>query len=725
MPQTPARNPPASQGSYSKAVLSAFRSLDDLTRDGSKVILDGQSLNVSSVVAAACHQVPVSISTDPQLHARLRESVELLARKLAEGEIVYGVNTGFGGSADTRTEDYSTLQQALVQHQASGVLLPTDRNAQQSSLYPHGLRSHSMPTAVVKAAMLIRCNSLLRGHSAVRPQVIEHILAFMCSGLIPVVPLRGSISASGDLSPLSYIANALEGNPDIAVQNEANGEVIRADEALQQLGLAPLGFGPKEGLGLLNGTAFSCGAASLVLLEANQLVLLSQVLTAMGTEALAGSTGNYHPFIAGVRPHSGHIEAAGNIFHFLRDSRLASPGTDGTRHSSLAQDRYALRTASQWIGPQIEDMSLASEQVHCELNSTTDNPLLDPDSGHIHHGGNFQATSITSAMEKTMSAMQMLGRMIFSQCTELINPSLNNGLPPNLSFDDPSLSFTMKGIDINMAAYMAELSYLNHHVSNHVQSAEMHNQGLNSLALVASRCATETVEVLSLMASGYLYALCQALDLRACHLEFLRDARSTVDSITAELSLSFSPLSEYDTRQIQDSTWEQLLHHWNRSSTSNLHERSRNAASHTMGALVELLPMQLDEATALPTRIAPQQQWIDEVSATLAGSYDATRAKFQSNPTTPFYLCSASRRMYEFIRKGLGVPLHRGIVDHPTYPSTTEEHAGKELIGSQVSKIYMALRGGAFRDVLRNCWYSQDAVYRIEEFVKLLNMIYQ
>ncbi|GAQ02832.1 phenylalanine/tyrosine ammonia-lyase [Aspergillus lentulus] len=705
---------PSAQGSYSKAVLSTFRSLEDLTCDGSKIILDGQSLNVSSVVAAACHQVPASISKDPQLHARLRESVELLARKLAEGEIVYGVNTGFGGSADTRTDDYSTLQQALVQHQASGVLLPTDRSSSRpSSRYPHGLRSHSMPTAVVKAAMLVRCNSLLRGHSAVRPEVIEHILAFLRSGLIPVVPVRGSISASGDLSPLSYIANALEGNPDIAIQNEATGDVIRADEALQQLGLAPLRFGPKEGLGLLNGTAFSAGAASLVLFEANQLVLLSQVLTAMGTEALAGSTGNYHPFIAGVRPHRGQIEAAGNIFHFLRDSRMAtSPGADGASHSSsLAQDRYALRTASQWIGPQIEDMSLASEQVHCELNSTTDNPLLDPGSGHMHHGGNFQATSITSAMEKTMSAMQMLGRMIFSQCTELINPALNNGLPPNLSFDDPSLSFTMKGIDINMSAYMAELSYLNHHVSNHVQSAEMHNQGLNSLALVASRYAAETVEVLSLMASAYLYALCQALDLRACHLEFLRNARSTVDSLTAELCLSFSPLlSESDQRQIQDSTWEQLLHHWNRSSTSDLHDRSRNAASHTMGALVELLPMQLNEATALPTRLAPQQQWLDEVSATLAGSYDATRAKFQSNPTTPFYLCSASRRMYEFVRKGLGVPLHRGIVDHPTYPSVTEEHAGQELIGSQVSKIYMALRGGVFRDVLQDCWYSSDSV---------------
>lgn len=631
--------------------------------------------------------MPATITGNKRVLDLMTRSVEILSQKLLSGEIIYGVNTGFGGSADTRTNDYPALQKALIQHHNAAVVLPSDRGGKSIP----GLKSHSMPVPVVKAAMLTRCNSLLRGHSAVRPEVVQHILALLANGMTPVVPLRGSISASGDLTPLAYIAGALEGNPDIGIYKDATNEVVPSNRALKELGLSPLEFGPKEGLGLLNGTAFSAGAASLVLFEANQLVLLSQVLTAMGTEALLGTRFNYHPFIAEARPHEGQREAAANIFNFLTDSKLATtkhPGDEGG-NEGLAQDRYALRTSSQWIGPQIENMALSLKQIETELNSTTDNPLLDPVEKRIHHGGNFQAAAVTTAMEKTSSAMQMLGKMFFAQCSEIINPMLSNGLPPNLAIDDPSLSFAFKGVDINMASYISELGYLNHPVSNHVQSAEMHNQALNSLAFIAARYASDSVEVLSLMAATYLYVLCQALDLRALHIEFVKTAKPKVAAISASVGATDA--------HVQDQIWESLMSHWARNSTHDLTDRSRVTTTYTLGSLFQLA----NASPACTLQTSAVSAWQTQVADILTASYAQAREQFLLVPTTKLYLCRASLKFYEFVRDTLKVPLHRGIVDHPTYETGEGD---KKCIGSRIGEVYAALRRGDVRDVLLGCW---------------------
>ncbi|KAJ5674492.1 L-Aspartase-like protein [Penicillium maclennaniae] len=680
-----------SSASFTDATLQTCREVRNLLGGETRVILDGQSLNLSSAVAVARHDYNVSITENPEVHHLLKKSVDLLNQRLTRGEIVYGVNTGFGGSADSRTTNYIALQKALIQHHNAAVLLPSDRGRESSQLSSHhSLKSHSIPVPIVRAAMLVRCNSLLRGHSAVRSEVIEYICIFLRNSMTPVVPLRGSISASGDLTPLAYIAGALEGNPDISV-HKSDGDIIGADQALRELNLEPLEFGPKEGLGLLNGTAFSCGAASLVLYDASQLVLLSQLLTAMGTEAMMGMVCNYHPFIAATRPHDGQVEAAENIYNFLLDSKLATPAGPG--HDGLAQDRYALRTSTQWIGPQTENMALALQQVRVELNSTTDNPLINLDDGNIYHGGNFQAAAITSSMEKTMSVMQMIGKMIFSQCSELLNPTLSNGLPPNLCMDDPSLSFAFKGIDINMASYTSELGYLNHPISNHVQSAEMHNQAINSLAFIGCRYAGDAVEVLSLMTATYLYVLCQAVDLRVLHAEFVKTVRRKIDEATAS-TFSVAP-ARLET--IQMTIWEDLMHHWRRYSTSDLCDRSVMTANASVGVLLDHLP-----ADAGIPQEGVARQWKSSVSTALQQCYEAARIEFLASPTTKSYLCTTSQKLYKFVREDLKVPPHTGIDAHPTTNRVNSE--GKECIGSQVSKVYTALREEKFRDLLLSCW---------------------
>jgi phenylalanine ammonia-lyase len=306
------------------------------------------------------------------------------------------------------------MQRALIQHQNSGVLLPSDigqtsDDFDESSL---DLKSHNLPRPIVRGTMLARINSLLRGHSAVRLVVVENIATLLNHDFIPVIPLRGSISASGDLSPLSYIAGALEGNHDIFLDcRMPNGkrEIMSADRAIQLAGLTPTTMMPKEGLGLMNGTAVSVAGATMALHETQYLALSTQVLTAMCTEAMRGSADNYHPFIADIRPHAGQMEAGINIFKMLETSKLVV-GKD-SHTAGLYQDRYALRTSSQWIGPQLEDLMLSAKQLEVELNSTTDNPLVDPEAGMVHHGGNFQAASVTSAMEKTRLSLQMLGKL--------------------------------------------------------------------------------------------------------------------------------------------------------------------------------------------------------------------------------------------------------------------------------------------------------------------------
>ena len=148
----------------------------------------------------------------------------------------------------------------------------------------------------------------------------------------------------------------------------------------------------------------------------------------MSVEALRGSDESFEPFIARVRPHSGQLDSAQSIKAFLTGSRLLNKH-DNQNEATLRQDRYSLRTASQWIGPVLEDFCLAHEQLTVKLNSVTDNPLIDTDTGRVFHGGNFHARAVTSAVEKLRQGLQSIGRMLFTQCTEMMNPATNRGLP--------------------------------------------------------------------------------------------------------------------------------------------------------------------------------------------------------------------------------------------------------------------------------------------------------
>ncbi|KID74515.1 phenylalanine ammonia-lyase, partial [Metarhizium brunneum ARSEF 3297] len=678
-------------------------------KPGQKVIITGQDLEVSTVVAVSRGRCQPQLTKDETTSRRIRASVSRLAEYLGSGNTVYGVTTGFGGSADSRTTETGKLQLALLQLTQNGVLRESDKTADNANgNFEHHTEISCYPTAWVRASMFVRCNATARGHSAVTLEVLQAILRLLRHDVVPIIPLRGTVSASGDLMPLSYIAGAIEGNPDVVVRTTLGTKSIiqSASEALERENIQKIIFGPKEAVGLVNGTAPSAAVAALVMYEAHHLATLTQAITAMTVDAMTANAESFHPFIALVRPHAGQIEASKNILAFLQDSSFAKgiKTVKESNPSGLAQDRYALRSSPQWIGPQLEDLLSAHKQITTELNSSADNPLVDGDSGDVYYGANFQAAAVTSAMEKTRIALQMLGRLLFAQSTELIDPNLN-GLPANLAADDPSTSFTMKGVDISMAAYASELCYLANPVSSHVHTAEMHNQSINSLAFLSARMTKKAAELLSLMAATCLYIVCQAMDLRAFQSEFLSELQVAIDTLSKEVLAEH--IEQPDLLELNLALRRCIESSWKDASRLDVPDRAKAVGDATTLELIKAITLNQSSSSKFAS-LCIIESWRHEVENITMRVYGIVKRKFFACPTTEKYIGIGPRALYMKIRHDLGVPFHQGLVEHPVSQGKDERIQGKtarprKTIGSWVSIIYEALLEGKIYDAIYRC----------------------
>ncbi|KAL8776087.1 MAG: hypothetical protein Q9194_003386 [Teloschistes cf. exilis] len=674
-----------------------------------------------------------------------------------------GVNTGFGGSADTRTRGVQELQLTLIRELHYGILnsssaqasakeeeKPTLRPFRKHVLPPAEVTLNEIPHSWVRAALLIRLNSLVSGYSSVRLVVVQRMCDLLNLGITPQVPLRGSISASGDLSPLSYLSGAIQGKSTINVWTrslEGGSTLVTAAQALADNGLSRVDLGPKEGLAIVNGTAISAGAAALAMHEAHHLVVLAQVMTAMSVEALCGTDESFDPLFAKVRPHPGQIEASNNILHFLRDSKLIC--RHQSRDDALRQDRYSIRTAAQWIGPALEDLALAHHQIVIEINSVTDNPLIDASNNRSLHGGNFQARSLTSATEKTRSAIQTIGRMLFTQCTELINPATSQGLPPNLVADEPSSSFVMKAVDLMVAALQSELGFLANPVGSHVQTAEMGNQALNSLALISARYTHTAVDVLSQLAAAHLLALCQALDLRAMMRRFLEQVKPGFVEKTMALlkAMGMTDVSSWD-KHLSD-LWNLFLARLEQTTRMDAQPRFNSIAKSLIPYLIDIANSPLPCVSDAPGQSLSSELFLGNIASytnnlavlCLNTHHVVQETYFTHHDATPF-LGSAPKRMYEYIRYTLEVPfLRTQVMQTPgsCSPRTNvcangkgegvDESEGRKkgkTVGDYVSRIYEAIRNGdlygASMACLRDVRANTDAPKQVDQSAEMTTM---
>ena len=637
------------------------------------------------------------------------------------------MNTGFGGSANTHTDKVAKLQRNLISFLNCGIIPSQKSNdilihdgingtENKSLIGPHSrhfakalvnedpMATSVMPESWVRGTLLIRCNSLASGNSGVRSALAHGLIDMLVHHITPVIPLRGSISASGDLIPLSYVAGALHGSPGVSVWiDDSNGgrQQVSADVALAKYGQTPLQFGPKEGLAIVNGTAVSASVGALALIDAHGLLVLSQVLTAMGVEALRGSAESFDPFFSTIRPHPGQTEVARNIDRFLHGSQLVSDDDHDYENSdTLRQDRYSIRTTPQWIGPQLENLMLADKQINVEINSTTDNPIVDTNNEKILHGGNFQAMSVTSAMEKIRSSLQVIGRMLFSQCTELINPSFNNGLPPNLTADEPSQNYLLKGIDINIASLQAELGFLAQPVTPHVQNAEMGNQSLNSLALLSARYTHTALNVLSQLSAAYLLTLCQALDLRAMYALFLSSLEPQFLKATSNILSPFLG----DVGSLHNQLWLQFKREIGRTTGIDSTDRFTQIIKSLQPILFESICLSPKHSQS-GNVIDALQTWTKELSEISFDTFHDTRAIYAAEPTAAKILGPASRRMYEFVRGPLGVPFQMAFSHHrdPGHVRTMNVNNDDTTIGMEAAKIHTAIMSGALYVPVMEC----------------------
>lgn len=527
-----------------RQTLHRYRNFKRNTRNPNSILLNGTSLDIAAVTAVS--RLPTAVLLDQKTRPRVDRSAAFVMDQVRQGADIYGVTTGFGATSHVRITDRTAeLQNELVRFLNAGLTTGTE----------------CLAPGLTRAAMAVRANALLQGYSGIRFEVLEVLAALVNARLTPKVPLRGTITASGDLLPLSYVAAALAGRPNARVVTAA-GEEVSARQALRMVGRAePVALRAKEGLALCNGTAVAAAVAAVVCHDAGALVLLEVVLSAAFCEAMLGDAEFVDPLIHRLRGQPGQVEAAAIMKHFLdrstfmdeRAGRVAAaarvPNNAGGSNSNNnngnedRQDRYALRTAPQWLGPQMEVVGAAARTVERELNAVTDNPLIDVARGVALHGGNFQGTPIGVAMDNLRLALAAVGKLVFAQFSELVCGRFSHGLPDNLAgggvgrmkggggegrerttaaweaeagtAEAPqSLDMGFKGAEIAMAAYCSELQWLGHPLTTHVQSAEQHNQDVNSLGLLSAQKSAEAVGILRMMLATYMLALCQAMDLR-------------------------------------------------------------------------------------------------------------------------------------------------------------------------------------------------------------------
>ncbi|GBQ11990.1 histidine ammonia-lyase [Swaminathania salitolerans] len=441
---------------------------------------------------------PVTLA--PGIEPRLREAARSVERIVAGGEAVYGVNTGFGKLAKTRIPDdrLRDLQRNLVLSHAAGIGKP-------------------LAAPVVRLILLLKANGLARGFSGVRFEVVRLLIDMLNGGVIPVIPEKGSVGASGDLAPLAHLSAVVIGEGEAFYR----GERLPGAVALDRAGLVPVELGPKEGLALLNGTQTSTALALMALFEAETLHRSALITGALTLDAARGTDAPFDPRLHELRGQKGQIECAAIYRSLMEGSAIrASHESDDER----VQDPYCLRCQPQVMGAALDSLRHAARVLLIEANAVSDNPIHFPETDEMISGGNFHAEPVAIAADLMAIAVSEIGAIAERRLALLVDPGMS-GLPPFL-VDDSGVNSGFMIAQVTAAALASENKTLAHPASVDSLPTSANQEDHVSMATFAARRVGDINEnVRTILGIEYLSAV-QGLD-------FLAPLASSVPLVSA------------------------------------------------------------------------------------------------------------------------------------------------------------------------------------------------
>ncbi|MGQ9594740.1 MAG: histidine ammonia-lyase [Anaerolineae bacterium] len=456
------------------------------------IVLDGQGLTLEDVAAIARHWAApeaLTLALAPQARSRVARAYQAVQALLEQGALIYGVTTGFGHLKDRviPLDQARLLQRNLILSHAVGVGEPLD-------------------PGTTRAVMAIRANTLAKGHSGVRPEVVDLLLAMANRGVYPLVPCQGSVGASGDLAPLAHMALVLLGEGEAFYQ----GERLPGAEALRRAGLGPLDLEPKEGVALINGTSVMAAVGALAVHGAETLCAVADVAGALSLEALQGSADALDPRIHGLRLHPHQAACAAHLRRLVEGS-----GWLRSQDPRRVQDAYSLRCMPQVHGAVREAVAHVRTVLERELNAAVDNPLLFWEGGDpvALSGGNFHGEPVALAMDYLATAVADLGNISERRTARLLDPALNEGLPAFL-IEAGGLNSGLMLLQYTAAALASENKVLAHPASVDTIPTSANQEDHVSMGTIAARKAREVVWNVGTILAMELLAAAQAMDLR-------------------------------------------------------------------------------------------------------------------------------------------------------------------------------------------------------------------
>lgn len=456
----------------------------------SELVVGAGPLRIEDVVSAALGERAIRLSQEPAFLGRIARGAEIIEQRLASNVPTYGVNTGFGASVKNTvaTAQALTLARNLPRYHGCGV-------------GPYLSEEES------RAVMLVRLASLALGYSGVRPVLLENLAALLRAGVAAAIPSRGSVGASGDLTPLSYVAALLMGERVAWLE----GKLVDSREALAHAGLEPLELRPKESLAIMNGTSIMAALSCLGFARAQQLAKTASLLTAAALEAMGAQRAHFDARLFLAKAHPGQAQCASWIREALDVSDI--PEARGGR----IQERYSIRCAPHVIGVLLDALALTRPVLEIEINGASDNPLIDPDTGDVLHGGNFYGGHVAMVADTLKTQVANVADLMDRQLVLLNDPVQNGGLPENLNAvtgDERFAHHGFKAMEITASALTAEALKLTMPASVFSRSTEGHNQDKVSMGSIAALDFQQIADLTESVAAVHLIACAQAVELR-------------------------------------------------------------------------------------------------------------------------------------------------------------------------------------------------------------------